>query len=1546
MPFVSYAQNSEDVMLWRAFRDVARGFYVDVGAAHPDEDSVTRAFYDRGWHGINIEAVPAQASRVAAARPRDITLAVAAGASDGTAELQVVDGTGLSTTDGATAAMLHAAGFAAQSITVPMRRLAAILDQYAPEDIHFLKIDVEGAERAVIEGCDFRAHRPRVILVEATKPMSTEQTHETWEGLLLQAAYRFAFFDGLNRFYVAEAWFAVLGPLLATPVNVLDDYIRVSDAPWARRAAVQEATAANATARAASADANARAAYARAFDHAQQAGELRVRLDASERGHAEALAQRRAADAWGEACNARTALAEANASETATRAAAIEASLSARLSDTERRLTDAQHWLAAVYRSTSWRLTRPLRAAMSMLQPDTPGLAMPAPTPTPTPAPTLAPPAPPVALPPPVPSNSAPPPHAPAEVTEAITHAPAFAIAAPYRSCLTVNQFHSGSATGDAITNGMLLIRRQLRKLGYRSDIFVSHRDPGLADELKLFDDLPGHADQVLLVHHSLGQDALDRILAHPAQKVLIYHNITPPEWLPESSNLRAYAALGRQQLQALRGAVVAALADSEYNAIELRRCGFDRVRSATLLFDLDALPSKTGHRIPDAAAPYTVLFVGRVIESKAQADLVDAFARFRAGLGRPARLVLVGRTDSPGTYLTEIKHRIDTHGLATDVVLTGPVDDAELAAQYAAADLYVSLSHHEGFGVPLIEAMASRIPVLAWPGGAVPYTLGDPAGILHDRTPDAVAARMLDVALSPDFRTQLVAGQTAGLQRFTLARQWPAMQQALALAGAASPPDPDVAPVLARNLAVTITGHTHGSYSLAAVNRAVAGAIDAERPGQVRLLPIEGLSDAALAALPPDARRLAERGPVTTGPEMVVSQHYPVHVPPHRGDLTTALLFWEESLLPAATIQTLQAGFDAVLAPTRFVAKALTDSGLPLPVRVIGQAPDLTAFEAIAAQRAARASAAPFTFLHVSSCFPRKGADVLLAAYASAFRSTDPVRLVIKGFPNPHNTVPGDVAALRAQDPGLPEIEVIDRDLDQAALLDLYCTADAMVLPTRGEGFNLPAAEAMAAGIPLIVTGLGGHMDFCDAAVARLLTYRLTPSDSHLQSSHSLWAEPDLDDLVAALRELAAARHDPAAAAELAARTARARAQIGQRLGRRRFVQRLTDTAVALLQRPPPPLARVAWITSWDVRCGVAEYARHLIDALPPAAGIACHVILADDRTADQPSGAPRVRGCWRAGDPASLPHLASAITSEDPDIIVVQHQPGLMPWPGLARMLALVGGRTVVVTLHNTVGLAELDAAPRQIVLDALGTAARIAVHTLDDMHRLLALGLAANVTLMPHGVQADRAHTPHPSSGAPLIGCYGFFLPGKGIGELIHALAVLRQTRPDARLRLVNAEYGAEVSTTEIARCRALATAAGLDGAIDWETRFLPDAESRARLAECDVVVIPTQSSKEASSAAVRTALATGRPVIVTPLPLFDDVGDAVFRSEGPSPDQLASSLDAMLSDAALRDAVQQRARTWLDANVWPIVSTRFQGMLLGLAASPGSATADLS
>ena len=227
-PIVSYSQNAEDVRLWRVFRTVKNGFYVDVGAADPNVDSVTRLFYERGWSGINVEPNPCYEA-LSEVRTRDVNLRVAVGESEGPVPFFLTyPYLGMSTLDPSVHAGVPQAVGRTEEVTIPQRRLGSILRDHAlGRTIHFLKIDVEGAERQVLGSSDWTVFRPIVVVAEAVEPLSTVTTHQHWEQILLDAGYRFAAFDGINRFYV-EPDHEHLIPALEYPVSALDGFVPVS----------------------------------------------------------------------------------------------------------------------------------------------------------------------------------------------------------------------------------------------------------------------------------------------------------------------------------------------------------------------------------------------------------------------------------------------------------------------------------------------------------------------------------------------------------------------------------------------------------------------------------------------------------------------------------------------------------------------------------------------------------------------------------------------------------------------------------------------------------------------------------------------------------------------------------------------------------------------------------------------------------------------------------------------------------------------------------------------------------------------------------------------------------------------------------------------------------------------------------------------------------------------------------------------------------------------------------------------------------------------
>jgi FkbM family methyltransferase len=232
LPFVSYAQNFEDVMLWRALKHIEKGFYVDVGAQHPVIDSVSKAFYERGWRGIHIEPVPHYAELLRKDRPDETVLQVALADSEGTLELNVIPETGLSTCVDAYAQQHKVTrGGGQQRIQVPVLTLKSALRSMAGKDVHWLKIDVEGLEEQVLRGWDSQILRPWVMVVEATIPNSPEASYASWDPILTAANYQFVYFDGLNRFYVANEH-AELAEAFSCPPNVFDGVELSGLATW------------------------------------------------------------------------------------------------------------------------------------------------------------------------------------------------------------------------------------------------------------------------------------------------------------------------------------------------------------------------------------------------------------------------------------------------------------------------------------------------------------------------------------------------------------------------------------------------------------------------------------------------------------------------------------------------------------------------------------------------------------------------------------------------------------------------------------------------------------------------------------------------------------------------------------------------------------------------------------------------------------------------------------------------------------------------------------------------------------------------------------------------------------------------------------------------------------------------------------------------------------------------------------------------------------------------------------------------------------------
>lgn len=1137
MMFISYAQNFEDVMLWRALGHVEHGFYIDVGANHPSEDSVTKAFYERGWSGINIEPLAKHARQLQQERPRDINLQLAVGAENGEVELFDTPVRGLATASAAVAEMHAGAGLQTVRSVVAMRRLDDICAEYAPADIHFLKIDVEGFEAQVLAGMDLRRFRPWVLLVEATVPNS-KRIDASWEPQIIAAGYRFVYFDGLNRYYVADERADALAPHFSAPPNVFDAFVSAELVEW------QEKSAA-----------------------------LNTRLRSA---------------------HAQLALAQED------------------LQVLEQRLGDAEHELDDLRNSTSWRVTEPLR--------------------------------------------------------------------------------HAG---------------------------------------------------------------------------------------------IRARAL--KQQLR------------------------------------------------------------------------------------------------------------------------------------------------HDG--VAGLVALGQRLPVLRRLGGQIARALGVHARLqpLLQAAPPAPAPASSPVFLGDGERAQWPRPNAAALP---LQPRWP---QAARLNVAAGGPTPRI----------RLHGHVEGHYSLAIVNRGLAVGLEDLLPGAVAFQPCHGEPYDSAADLPPaQAARLqaqiARKDAFARDEAVSIVHHYPIIDDPAPASLRLIIFFWEETAVPADTIARLNTGFDGVLVAAEFVRRALINAGCRIPVFVVPLGIDhliganerpLGALKPQAGQ--------PFRFLHVSSVFERKGPDILLRAYLDAFDGDDTVELYVKTFPNPHNRIADQLRELAAGRARPPRVVIDEAPLDDAGLLALYRSAQAMVLPTRGEGFNLPAAEALALGLPLIVTGHGAHTDFATLANALLTPFCFARSQSHVRAGDSCWVSANPADLARQMRQLKAAVEDDSPA--LAARRAR-----GLRALRTTYSWRECAAAVqhsiAWLQHAPALAStrKLVVLSPWQTRCGIAEYSRNLLSAFSFGHDWQLRAYC-DARTPPAPEQAV-YSPTWRLGDGGSVFNTLDLIAAEGAHTLLVQHQPSLFPLTAaICSRLAEIAasGCIVVLELHSTAPLlADHRLAARSIA--ALRRIDRILVHKEDDLNNLLALGLCDNVALLGHGVvqplPAEQRHARRSTLGiaddALVIGAFGFALPHKGGDTLVAALKPLANASGRAvHLLGVNSILDKRSEET-LGEWQQQARKLGLEANTTWISDYRPIEACQDLLGLADYIVFPYRDTRESASGAVTIGLAAMRPVLVSPLDIFNDVSECTWQMSGHGVDDIVAAIRQLEADPGLGAQLLEKQAAWLAERDWQRISGRFAGLLDGL------------
>jgi len=339
---------------------------------------------------------------------------------------------------------------------------------------------------------------------------------------------------------------------------------------------------------------------------------------------------------------------------------------------------------------------------------------------------------------------------------------------------LKIRQLCARVEFGDAVSNQALEIARALSSWGYENEIFANTAD-GFGRQVSRPDSEYSHtadsSEDVLIYHYSVYCRNYTRYLESKAKRVLIYHNITPPEFFePYDKGVAAFCRMGRDLLPRLAECDLA-LGDSEFNRLELVDAGFEPAETGVLpiFVNYDGLRNagRSAGPADNHQDSFNVLFVGRNVPNKRIEDVLRAFFYYNRCVNSNSRLFIVGAS-WVNRYDAQLQWLIDSFGLWNNVSFTGRVSDADLAGHYRGADVFLSMSEHEGFSVPLVESMAFDLPIVAYSSTAIPYTLAG-AGLTFDRKEFAMVGELLE-ALRADalLCDTVVSGQRERLKAFS----------------------------------------------------------------------------------------------------------------------------------------------------------------------------------------------------------------------------------------------------------------------------------------------------------------------------------------------------------------------------------------------------------------------------------------------------------------------------------------------------------------------------------------------------------------------------------------------------------------------------------------------------------------------------------------------------------------------------------------------------------------------------------------------------------
>ena len=723
----------------------------------------------------------------------------------------------------------------------------------------------------------------------------------------------------------------------------------------------------------------------------------------------------------------------------------------------------------------------------------------------------------------------------------------------------------------------------------------------------------------------------------------------------------------------------------------------------------------------------------------------------------------------------------------------------------------------------------------------------------------------------------------------------------------------------------LTVIGSISGHYSLAAINRNIVFRLLNKVKNVFVICYHENYFDKiediaitkdeyeTLRSIVPDKNAHPKR----SDDKVAIYHHYPLIEDVREGyGFEIAVFFWEESRIPQRTIEILNSKYKGILVSTFFIKKILIDNGCYTPVKVadipLKMPPEPSVLQENSEQKR------EIKLFHISSCLPRKGADVLLRAFNEACKKAKfELSLTIKSFPNPHNSVTEQIELLVDKKYRSKIRVILNEDLTALDVANLYEQCDIVVLPTRGEGLNMPAIEGVHYEKPVISTDYSGQCEFLDDS-CEFIGYKFAPAVTHFNLNYSFWAEPSVKDLGEKIIKVSE---------QILQNRAPDIKPLKHKVDEMMFGEKNALNFISSIShlksfKNEPSELKIAYFSTYNAVCGIAEYSKYLTDELVRAGAKLDIYTWSEQKRTKEPNLAQengvKVYEIERE-------KLLSGLET-DANIIWLQHHFTFFEIDEKLKsdVAALKSqGKICFITLHATKQILNYPRQTQQNWHDTLYEFDRVFVHSIDDLNTLRLLGLADNVTLVPHGTQnlAPEQNKRKETDGKFKVGFFGLLFAHKNLPVLLQAFAKFSQNT-DAKLIIISPVANAD-SEAELQRCRKLCEKLNLDEKVEWNTEFLPIEEVNKKLSDCDVIVLPYGQTDEGASGAARIALSVCKNVIVTPSRIFSEMKNVTIKTDGFNDWHILEQLEKVKNSEIDAKIYDERAK-WLSENSWSSIA----------------------